>query len=128
MRREISTNTQTEKRVGYSRAVVIDDKRIYFSGTTSVDEQGETVGTNTYEQTINVFRKIKDTLGEVGFSPTDVVLIRAYLARIKDLSEFDKAFIEHFSDVKPACTVVGVSELVKPDLLVEIECIAEKAG
>lgn len=45
---------------------------------------------------------------------------------MKDIAGFDRAFIKHFSHIKPCCTLVGINELVNPDLLVEIECIAEK--
>ena len=126
MRKNISTNTPSEKRVGYSRAVVINNT-MYISGTTSTNEKGETVGKATYEQTMYCFEKIKKVLKQGGFSEKDVVMITAYLVKMKETSDFDEAFIKYFSHIKPCCTLVGVKELVKPDLLVEIECTAEKA-
>ena len=125
MRKNISTNTPSEKRVGYSRAVVINNA-MYISGTTSINEKGQTIGRATYEQTMYCFDKIKKVLKQGGFSEKDVVMVTAYLVKIKDISDFDRAFIDHFSHIKPCCTLVGIKDLVKPDLLVEIECIAEK--
>lgn len=125
MRKNISTNTPSERRVGYSRAVVVG-KRMYVSGTTSVDNIGQTVGKTTYEQTTYIFRKIIRVIERAKFSTKDVVFITAYLVRMEDLSQFDNAFKEHFYDINPACTVVGVKGLVKSDLLVEIELIGEK--
>lgn len=121
----ISTNTPSEKRVGYSRAVIVD-RTIYFSGTTSVDEKGNVAGKTVYEQTDFIIKKIEKVLKRSGFKNENVVLVRAYLTDMKNLSEFDKAFKKHFSKIKPCATVLGVSELVNPDLLIEIECIAEK--
>lgn len=66
MRKNISTNTPSEIKVGYSRAVKIDNK-IYFSGTTAVDENGQTQGINTYEQTKFIFEKIKKVLKQEEF-------------------------------------------------------------
>lgn len=126
MRKNISTNTPSEKRVGYSRAVIVDN-RIYFSGTTSRNQQGKTVGTTTYRQAVYCFEKIKRVLEKQGFSPKDVVAITAYLVDMKYIGAFDKAFIKHFHEVKPCCTLIGIKELVSPDLLIEIECIAEKS-
>ncbi len=91
-----------------------------------MNEKGETIGATVYEQADYIFEKIKKVLGQVGFSFGDVVLVRAYLVDMKALADFDKAFIKHFFDVHPCCTLVGTSQLVMPDLLVEIECIAEK--
>ncbi|OGK15838.1 hypothetical protein A2774_05885 [Candidatus Roizmanbacteria bacterium RIFCSPHIGHO2_01_FULL_39_12c] len=99
---------------------------MYVSGTTAMNEKGETIGKNVYEQTIYCFEKIKKVLGYGGFSKKDVVLIKAYLVNMKDIGRFDKVFINRFFDIKPGCTLVGIKELVKPNLLVEVECIAEK--
>lgn len=125
MRKNISTGTPSESRVGYSRAVVVNNT-MYVSGTTSIDQKGETVGKTTYQQTIFCFEKIKKVLKTGSFAVKDVVSVTTFLVNMKDISQFDKAFIEHFSKIKPTCTLVGIKELVKPDLLVEIECIAEK--
>lgn len=125
-RRKISTNTPSERRVGYSRAVVIGEQRLYVSGTTSVDENGETQGESLYEQTKYIFSKLDGVLNEAGFSKRDVVLVRAYLVKVEQIAEFDRAFNEEFSDVNPCCTLVGVYQLVSPNLLIEIEYVADK--
>ena len=125
MRKNISTNTPSEKRVGYSRAVVINN-RMYVTGTTSVDENGKTRGKSLREQADYCFEKILKALKEGGFQKEDVVLVRVYVTDMKQLAGFDESFRTYFFDVKPCCTLVGISNLVSPELLIEIECIAEK--
>lgn len=125
MRKEISTNTPSEKIVGYSRAVRVNNT-IYFSGTTAQDEKGKIVGENVYEQAKYIFQKISKVLEDQNYSMDDVVLVRAYLVDMKQLPGFDQAFSETFKNSKPACTLVGIKELVDPRLLIEIECIAEQ--
>lgn len=126
MRKEISTHTPSEDRVGYSRAVRIDN-RIYFSGTTAQDGKGNVVGKNVYDQSKFIFEKVIKILAGEEFSVNDIALVRAYIVDMKQLAGFDKAFSETFINSHPACTLVGISQLVDPKLLVEIECIAEKA-
>lgn len=75
MRKNISTDTPSEKRVGYSRAVVINN-RMYVSGTTAIDEEGGTVGGTVYEQATFVFGKIKDVLESQGFLPRMLLMYR----------------------------------------------------
>lgn len=125
MRKNISTHTPSEKRVGYSRAVIVD-KTIWVSGTTSVDEDGKTVGKTLGEQTRFIVKKIKRVLEGEKFSLSDVVLVRAYLVSMNELSEFDRVFHEFFSKIKPACTVVGTQSLVNPTLHIELEFVAQK--
>lgn len=125
MRKNISTHTPSEEKVGYSRAVRINNK-MYFSGTTAMDEKGNAIGKTLYEQTKFCFEKIISVLEKEQFSKEDVVIITAYVTSIKNLADFDKAFTEYFYEAKPCCTLLGIKELVKPDLLVEIECVAEK--
>ncbi|MBI4137240.1 hypothetical protein HY469_04220, partial [Candidatus Roizmanbacteria bacterium] len=88
MRETFSTNTPSEKRVGYSRAVAINN-RMYISGTTSIDESGTVIGTTVGEQSNFCFGKIIDTLQKGGFQKEDVVLVRAYVTDMKQLSGFD---------------------------------------
>ena len=61
------------------------------------------------------------------FALNDVVMVRVYLVDMKHVEDFDKAFIEYFHEIRPSCTLVGIKELVKPDLLIEIECIVERS-
>ena len=125
MRKEISTHTQSEERVGYSRAVRVDNK-IYFSGTTAQDREGNIVGQNVYEQSKFIFDKFSEVLKGEEFSMDEIVLVRTYIVDIKQLPEFDQAFSETFTNSHPSCTLVGINQLVDPKLLIEIECIAEK--
>ncbi|OGH02926.1 MAG: hypothetical protein A2798_00660 [Candidatus Levybacteria bacterium RIFCSPHIGHO2_01_FULL_37_17] len=128
MRKVVSTHTPSEERVGYSRAVVIDETRIYFSGTTSQDEKGEIIGDDVYSQSKNIFSKITSVVNSEGFKIGDTVLVRAYLVDITQIEGFDKAFGEAFKQTKPACTLVGINQLIDPKMLIEIELIAEKSG
>lgn len=126
MRKEISTHTPSEERVGYSRAVRVDN-RIYFSGTTAQDEQGRAIGETVYQQTQHILGRISNVLKREDFQTEDIVDLTAYLVDMKQLPEFDRAFSEHFKNSRPCCTLVGVSYLVDPKLLIEIKCIAEKS-
>jgi enamine deaminase RidA (YjgF/YER057c/UK114 family) len=125
LRKNISTNTQSEKKVGYSRAVHIGN-RMYISGTTAVDDNGKTFGKNVYDQVTFIFDKLKKVIEDAGFSEKDIVATTVYLVDMKQLPDFDKAFHERFSNIKPACTLVGIKEFVSPDLFIEIEYIVEK--
>ena len=124
-RKNISTHTPSEERVGYSRAVVVGN-RLYIGGTTSVDEEGTVVGDNVEVQTKFIFSRINTVLKEGGFIPEDIALVRAYITDMDQLPQFDKVFREYFEEIKPACTLLGISQLVDPKLLIEIECIADK--
>ena len=126
MRRNISTNSSSEIKVGYSRAVLVNG-RVYVSGTTSTNEPGNTVGKSVYDQATHCFKKVLSAIKSAGFTADDVVSVTAYLVDMKRIEEFDRAFAEHFFEVKPCCTLVGIKDLVREDLLVEIECVAEKA-
>lgn len=125
MRKEISTHTPSEDRVGYSRAVRVGN-RIHFSGTTAQDEKGDTVGQDVYEQSTFIFNKLSEVLKREEFSMDDIALVRAYLVNMNQLLGFDQAFSETFINSHPACTLVGIHQLVDPKLLIEIECLAEK--
>lgn len=124
-RQTISTNTPSERRVGYSRAVRIGNT-IYVSGTTSQNEEGEVQGSSVGEQAEYIISKIQDVLVSVDASIADTALVRAYMADMDSLPQFDETFNKHFRDIKPACTVVGVTSLVDPRFLIEIEIIAQR--
>ncbi|MBI4130529.1 hypothetical protein HY468_04385, partial [Candidatus Roizmanbacteria bacterium] len=125
MRKNISTYTPSEKRVGYSRAVVINN-HMYITGTTAVDERGNIRGKTLAEQTEFIFNKIKTVLELGSFSLSDVVIVRAYVPSMKNLFEFDTVFHRYFKTINPCCTLIGINTLFKSDLLIEIECMAEK--
>ncbi len=125
MRKNISTNTISERRVGYSRAVVVGN-RVVITGTTSVSEDGMVVGETLSEQVEYVFEKILGVLRGAGFLKKDVIMIRVYLVAMDKITEFDEVFKKYFFDVKPCCTLVGISSLFDKKVLVEIECEAQK--
>jgi enamine deaminase RidA (YjgF/YER057c/UK114 family) len=126
MRKNISTHTPSESRVGYSRAVIVNN-RMYISGTTAVNIEGAAMGNTLYEQTVFIFDRITKVLEQEGFANKDVVALTVYVTYMSKLPEFDKAFKERFFDIKPTCTLVGIKELQSPSLCVEVAAIAEKA-
>jgi len=119
----ISSGAAWEDLVGYSRAVRIGNQ-IEVSGTTSVD--GETlIGKgDLYKQTIYIFQKIEKTLREAGASMNDVVRTRMYVTDISKWEEAGRAHSEFFKDIKPASSMVGINQLIDPELLIEIEATA----
>jgi enamine deaminase RidA (YjgF/YER057c/UK114 family) len=128
MRRTISTGTLWEERVGYSRAVVVDNQ-LEVTGTVAVDTSGKLVGhASMYEQTRFIFQKIAAVIDQAGFSIADVVRTRIYVTDISRWEEAGKAHQEFFGNVKPATTMVEVRALIAPEYLVEIEVSAIKSA
>jgi len=125
MRTNWSSNTLWEESFGYSRAVQIGNA-IEVSGTTaSEDDKVIGIGDVTL-QTEYIIKKIEHTLVEAGFSLKDVVRIRIFMTDISHWEEVAKVHSYLFEDVMPACTLVEVSNLIHPDLLIEIEATAIK--
>ena len=109
---------------GYSRAVKID-KHIYVSGTTAtIPKDDNKTFLDPYFQTKQCIDKIEAALNKAGSSLLDVVRIKIYVVNIDDWEKTGKAIKEHFGNIKPAATMVEVSRLISPDLLVEIEADA----
>ena len=125
MRTNWSSNTLWEESFGYSRAVQIGNA-IEVSGTTaSEDDKVIGVGDVTL-QAEYIIKKIEHTLVEAGFSLKDVVRTRIFMTDISFWEEVAKVHSYLFEDVMPACTLVEVSNLIHPDLLIEIEATAIK--
>lgn len=120
----ISSGTIWEKKFGYSRAVKLGNF-VFVAGTTAVDENGNVVGKNNpYLQAKFIYQKIEKALQEAGASLESVVRVRTFVTDIKTWEEVGKAQGEVFENIRPAATLVEVSALVEPELLVEIEADA----
>ena len=125
MRTNWSSNTLWEESFGYSGAVQIGNT-IEVSGTTA-SEDGKVIGVGDVTlQTEYIIKKIEHTLVEAGFSLKDVVRTRIFMTDISLWEEVAKVHSYLFEDVMPASTLIEVSKLIDPDLLIEIEAIAIK--
>jgi enamine deaminase RidA (YjgF/YER057c/UK114 family) len=125
MRTNWSSNTPWEEVFGYSRAVQIGDA-IEVSGTTS-SEGDKVIGVGDITlQTEYIIKKIEHTLLEADFSLKDVVRTRIFITDMSLWEEVAKVHSYLFEDIMPACTLVEVSKLIHPDLLIEIEATAIK--
>lgn len=117
----ISSGTTWEKQYGYSRAVRIGNV-VVVAGTTAVDDSGAVVGAgNPGEQARFIFRKIERALAQAGATMQDVVRVRTFVVDISRWEDVARAQGDVFADIRPAATLVQVSALVAPELLVEIE-------
>jgi enamine deaminase RidA (YjgF/YER057c/UK114 family) len=108
---------------GFSRVAVVGGF-VLVGGTTSVNADGVVLGTNPYEQTIEILRKVEHELSRVGASLSDVVQTRMYVTDISRSEEVGRAHGEVFGDIRPLMTMVGIEGLVDPRMLVEVETVA----
>jgi enamine deaminase RidA (YjgF/YER057c/UK114 family) len=119
----ISSGTLWENKVGYCRAVRVGNF-IEVSGTTSVDRDSLIGKDDLYSQTKFIILKIEKALQDAGSELTDVVRTRIYVTDISKWEEAAKAHAEFFGTIKPATTLVEVSSLIDPHMLIEIEASA----
>ncbi|MCJ2532039.1 MAG: RidA family protein [Candidatus Thermoplasmatota archaeon] len=123
-RERVTTDTPWEARVGYSRAIRVGP-HVHVSGTTATDSEGKIVGKgDPYQQTVQAIRNIRVALEAIGSGLQDVVRTRMYVTDIGAWEEVGRAHGEAFGEVRPAATMIEVSRLVDPDMLVEIEADA----
>lgn len=121
MKQKISSGSEWESKVGYSRAVKTGNL-IFVSGTTSIGENGDIIGKgDVYQQTKQCILNIERALQKAGASLEDVVRTRTFITDMDEWEAFGKAHGEFFGEINPAATLVEVSGLIHPDLLVEIE-------
>lgn len=127
MTRRVSSGAKWEPIVGYSRAVAAGDY-VFVTGCTSIDGAEFVHPGDAYAQTAQAIANIRSALGQLDVPLADVVRTRIYVTDISRWEEYGRAHGEAFGETMPATTMIQVSGLIDPRMLVEVEAVAYRPG
>lgn len=127
-RHRFSSGGKWEPIIGYSRAVKVGN-HVYVAGTTATDAKGQIVGhDDPYAQTVQALQNIERALNQAGAKLDDVVRTRMFVTDISRWEEYGRAHGDFFHVIRPVATMVEISGLVDPVMMIEIEADAEISG
>jgi enamine deaminase RidA (YjgF/YER057c/UK114 family) len=123
-RKQISTGTDWEERIGYCRALKVGNE-VHVSGTTATDDEGNIIGVDDpYQQTKQCIDNIETALNQLDAELEHVIRTRLFVVDVDDFDEIGRAHGEAFGEVRPTTTLVEISGLVNDDMLLEMEAEA----